>query len=213
MTDLTPTARTTVKRGARRADYRRETLDAIIDAALICHVAQTLEDGRPLVTPTAHWRDGDWLYWHGLVSARNVADTGARPVCVNLCLLDGLVLARSAFHHSLNYRSVTLFGEPEAVTDPAHKSHQLERFMDKVHPGRWPELRPISDSEIKATGLVRMRIDEASAKVRSGPPSDDPEDAGWPVWTGVIPIRQTYGEAIAEDRMREGMAGLGSKPD
>lgn len=206
MTTLQPTDQTRVRRGARRALYDRDTLNAIIDDALMCHVAQLLDGGQPLVTPTSHWRDGDWLYWHGLASARNVDRSGGHPVCVNICHFDGLVYARSAFHHSVNYRSVTLFGEPEPVLDPAEKCRQLERFMEKIEPGRWSRLRPITDSEIKATGIVRLSIAEASAKVRSGPPNDDPEDADWPVWTGVIPMRQGRGEPIDEASMSAGDA-------
>lgn len=194
MSQLTPTEQTCVVRGAKRADYDRDTLHTIIDAALICHVAQILPGNRPLVTPTAHWREGNWLYWHGLSSARNVAATPAQPVSINICLLDGLVMARSAFHHSINYRSATLFGTPEPVTDPAEKTRQLEIFLDKVSPERWPQLRPINDSELKATGLVRMAIDEASAKVRNGPPVDDEEDHDWPVWAGVIPVQSQWGK-------------------
>ncbi|MDR5904780.1 MULTISPECIES: pyridoxamine 5'-phosphate oxidase family protein [Halomonadaceae] len=194
MTQLTPTDQTRVVRGAKRAVYDEATVHAIIDDALICHVAQILPNATPLVTPTAHWREGRWLYWHGLASTRNVADTPARPVSINICHVDGLVMARSAFHHSLNYRSVTLFGTPEPVTDPAEKTRQLERFLDKISPGRWPQLRPINGKELKATGLVRLPIEEASAKVRNGPPVDDDEDYGWPVWAGVIPLVQHRGE-------------------
>ncbi|TGG94932.1 pyridoxamine 5'-phosphate oxidase family protein [Natronospirillum operosum] len=193
MPQLTPTDQTRMVRGAKRANYDTDTVHAIIDAALICHVAQILPGQKPLVTPTAHWRDGSWLYWHGLASARNVAATPAQPVCINICLVDGLVMARSAFHHSVNYRSVTLFGVPETITDPAEKEHQLERFLDRVSPGRWPQLRPITASELKATGLVRLSITEASAKVRNGPPVDDEADSDWPVWAGVMPLQRTWG--------------------
>ncbi|MEX1056546.1 MAG: pyridoxamine 5'-phosphate oxidase family protein, partial [Natronospirillum sp.] len=165
----------------------------IIDEALFCHVAHNMK-GQPLVTPTAHWRDGDWFYWHGLNSARNVADTPSHPVCINVTHFDGLVLARSAFHHSINYRSVTVFGTPEPVEDEAEKTRQLEIFMEKIMPGRWSTLRPINGKELKATGIVRIPITEASAKVRAAPPVDDPEDYTWPVWAGVLPLLRTWGE-------------------
>ncbi len=200
MTQLSPTDQTRIVRGAKRASYDRQTVHAIIDDALFCHVAQVLPGQRPLVTPTAHWRDGRWLYWHGLASARNVADAPATPVCINICHLDGLVMARSAFHHSINYRSVTLFGVPEPVTDAAEKARQLELFLEKVSPGRWSQLRPMYDKELKATGLVRLGIDEASAKVRNGPPVDDEEDYGWPVWAGVIPLETRWGEPVSDGK-------------
>ena len=184
-----------VKRGPNRASYDKQQALDIIDGALMCHVGQT-KDGQVFVTPTCHWRDGDYLYWHGHSKARNVKGPidEAEKVCINISLLDGLVMARSAFHHSVNYRSVTLFGIPERIDDAQEKQRQFEIFLDKVSPGRWSQLRPITDNEIKATGLVRIKIEEASVKFRGEPPIDDPEDKDWPVWAGVIPLERQWGE-------------------
>lgn len=180
-----------VRRGAKRASYDKALMIEILDASLMCHVAQIIND-QPFVTPTCHWRDGDYFYWHGLSSARNVAQAAATPVSINIALLDGLVMARSAMHHSVNYRSVTLFGTPEAVTDDAEKTRQLKIFVDKVSPNRWEQLRPMTEQELKATGIVRIPITEASAKVRAEPPIDDKEDYNWPVWAGVIPLSRKW---------------------
>lgn len=184
-----------VKRGPNRADYDRDRLDKILDASLFCTVAQSIE-GQPFATPTCHWRDGDYLYWHGHAKARNLA-TG-QPVCINVTLFDGLVLARSAFHHSVNYRSVTLFGEAEAVTDPDEKARQLEYFVNKVAPQRWPHLRPMTEPELKGTGVSRILISEASCKVRAEGVNDDAEDMNWPVWAGVVPLKQHWGDPKQE---------------
>ena len=183
--------RNTVKRGAKRALYDLNQVRDIIDAALMCSVAQSV-DGQPFVTPTCHWRDGDYLYWHAHRKARNVSTD--QPVCINISLLDGLVLARSAFNHSVNYRSVTLFGVPESIEDFEQKQHHLRLFVDKVAPNRWSQLRPITDAEINATGIVRIPIHEASCKVRAQPPLDDDKDIDWPVWAGVIPLVRAWGK-------------------
>ncbi|WP_221798953.1 pyridoxamine 5'-phosphate oxidase family protein [Oceanobacter mangrovi] len=195
----------TVKRGAKRAAYDQQTVHQIIDESLICHIAQQ-QNGKLFVTPTCHWRDGEYLYWHGHSRARNVHDSAAddqregQQVCINLCLLDGLVLARSAFHHSVNYRSVTLFGVPEWIEDADEKARQLKNMVDKISPQRWQQLRPMTDTELKATGVVRVRIDQASAKVRNGDPIDDEADLDWPVLAGVLPLQRQWGELeIAAD--------------
>lgn len=195
------TQRTQVKRGPKRAVYDRDTLYAIIDEALMCHVAQLMGE-QPFVTPTCHWRDGDYFYWHGHAAARNIQGALKTQVCINISLLDGLVLARSAFHHSVNYRSVTLFGVPELVEDEAEKMRHLEIFMEKVAPGRWPLLRPVLDKELKATGILRIPLNEASAKVRAAPPVDDEEDYNWPVWAGVLPITRQMGEPEPDPRLQ-----------
>lgn len=177
----------TVRHGAKRADYDRERVLELIDELLICHIGQQAE-GRVVVTPTCHWRDGDYLYWHAHAKARSCAGTAGSPVCVNLCSLDGLVLARSAFHHSVNYRSVTLFGVPEAVENEVEKAHQLQLLVERLSRGRWQQLRPMRAAELKATAVVRLRIDNASAKVRQGPPLDDASDLDWPVWAGEMAL-------------------------
>lgn len=183
-----------VKRGPNRAQYDQETAFNIIDSALMCHVAQTKE-GQVFVTPTCQWREGDYLYWHGHSKARNVKGPIDNPekVCINICQLDGLVMARSAFHHSVNYHSLTLFGVPELISDRDEKVRHFKLFLDKVSPGRWETLRPVNEQEIKATGLVRIKIEEASIKMRAEPPIDDPEDRDWPVWAGVVPLQREWG--------------------
>ncbi|RBO86193.1 pyridoxamine 5'-phosphate oxidase family protein [Marinomonas aquiplantarum] len=183
-----------VKRGPNRASYDKKQACAIIDAALMCHVGQT-KDGQVFVTPTCHWREGDYFYWHAHSKARNVKGPIDDPekVCINVSLLDGLVMARSAMHHSVNYRSVTLFGVPERVEEQDEKVRQFKLFLDKVSPGRWETLRPVNETEIKATGVVRIKIEEASVKFRAEPPIDAPEDYNWPVWAGVIPLERHWG--------------------
>ena len=192
---LAETVLSKVKRGPNRASYDKDLALEIIDAALMCHVGQT-KDGQVFVTPTCHWRDGDYLYWHGHSKARNIKGPidAAEKVCINISQLDGLIMARSAFHHSVNYRSVTLFGVPELVEDKEEKVRQLKLFLDKVSPGRWETLRPVNEQEIKATGVVRIKIDEASVKFRAEPPVDDPADSDWPVWAGVMPLERHWGE-------------------
>ncbi|MBR7888185.1 pyridoxamine 5'-phosphate oxidase family protein [Marinomonas sp. A79] len=201
---LEKTALSQVKRGQKRASYDKTTALDIIDAALMCHVAQT-KNGQAFVTPTCHWREGDYFYWHAHSKARNVQGPIDEPekVCINISLLDGLVLARSAMHHSVNYRSVTLFGVPELIEDKAEKVRQFKIFLDKVSPGRWEQLRPVNDTEIKATGLVRIKIAEASVKFRAEPPVDDEEDYSWPVWAGVMPLERTWGENQQDPRQEE----------
>ncbi|GAB3487295.1 pyridoxamine 5'-phosphate oxidase family protein [Marinomonas epiphytica] len=193
-----------VKRGPKRAQYDQQTAYEIIDAALLCHVAQQKQD-QTFIVPTCHWRDGQYLYWHGHAKARNVHDASQaqQKVCINICLLDGLVMARSAFHHSVNYRSVTLFGVPELITDKDEKMRQFELFLDKVSPNRWQNLRPVTDQEVKATGLVRIKIEEASIKLRNEPPIDDEEDYSWPVWAGVLPLDRQWGKPQQDPKQQQ----------
>lgn len=193
-----------VKRGPNRASYGKDLALNIIDAALMCHVGQT-KGGQVFVTPTSHWREGDYFYWHAHSKARNVKGPIDTPekVCINVSLLDGLVLARSAMHHSVNYRSVTLFGVPELIEDKEEKVRQFKLFLDKVSPGRWETLRPVNDQEIKATGVVRIKIDEASVKMRAEPPVDDPADNDWPVWAGVMPLERHWGEVERDPIQQE----------
>lgn len=187
----TPTS--TVKRGPNRALYDVDTAHKIIDETLLCHIGQQV-NGKVFVTPTCHWREGDYLYWHGHGKARNThgAAKEAQQVCINICELDGLVLARSAFHHSVNYRSVTLFGTPENIDDFDEKVRHFELFINKVSPDRWSALRPVTDKEVKATSLVRIKIDNASIKLRAEGVNDDEEDMDWPVWAGVMPLTKHW---------------------
>jgi nitroimidazol reductase NimA-like FMN-containing flavoprotein (pyridoxamine 5'-phosphate oxidase superfamily) len=153
----------------------------------------------PVVIPTLYWREGDWLYLHGSIASRMLGTALRHPVCVTVTHLDGLVLTRSAFHHSANYRSVVVFGVPEEVSDAAERAARMRVFMEGLFPGRWDALRPVKAKELKATRLLRVGIAEASAKVRSGPPSDEAADLTWPAWGGVIPLAMHTGKAIPDD--------------
>lgn len=183
LNSLKTTPLTTIKRGPKRTSLDREAAWQLIDQSVICHVAQQVE-GQVVVTPTCHWRDGEYLYWHGHRRARNLA--AGQPVSINICALDGLVMARSAFNHSINYRSLTVFGTAEWIDDEQHKAQQLQRFVDKLSPGRWEQLRPMTAQELAATGVARVALDEVSFKCRDGGPNDDEADSDWPVWAGVV---------------------------
>ena len=201
---LTPTARTRVKRLHERGRYDRETIHAILDAGVICHVGYVI-DGQPYVTPTSYWRHDDWLYWHGSSASRMLRHLkGEVPVCVEVTHFDGFVLARSGFHHSINYRSVMAFGRAQLVPDDA-KLSALEDFVERLFPGRWPELRPATKQEVKATTVLRMPLDEVSAKVRTGPPKDDEEDYCLPIWAGVLPVTSRVGTPEPDPRLAPGI--------
>ena len=193
-----PTARSQVKRLPKRGHYDRETVYRILDEGFICHVG-FVHDGAPVVIPTGYARSGDRLYIHGSAASRmlHTLDEGV-PVCVTVTLLDGLVLARSAFHHSMNYRSVVVFGAAKVVTDENEKIEALRLFTEHVVPGRWNRIRRPAAQELKATTVLSLPIEEASAKVRVGPPLDDEEDYALPVWAGVLPLKLTPGEPIAD---------------
>jgi uncharacterized protein len=177
-----------VKREPQRGVYDRETIDAILDEALVCHLGFAV-DGQPYVIPTLHARIGDLLYVHGSAASRMLrhAASDAR-ICVTVTLLDGLVLARSVFNHSIDYRSVVVLGTPALVEDVGEKREALHAFTDHIAPGRWEEARQPTDQELKATWVLSVPLDEASAKIRTGPPEDEPEDLDLPVWAGVVPI-------------------------
>ena len=178
-----------VKRVHERGRYDKETIHAILDAALVCHIAYVI-DGRPYCTPTSFWREGSHLYWHGSSASRmlRTIDAGS-PVCVEVSHIDGFVLARSAFHHSVNYRSVMAFGTAHKLTDEAEIVEALRDFTERLYPGRWDALRPIQPQEIKATTVLAMDLTEAVAKVRTGMPIDDDEDYALPIWAGVLPVQ------------------------
>jgi len=196
-----PTPFTRVRRLADRGVYDAATIHAILDAATHCHVAHVV-DGRPVATPTLHWRVGDRLYWHGSVASRLMKTNAAGgEVCLTVTLFDGWVLARSAFNHSANYRSVMCFGRPEIVESPEEKARLLEAFTNHWFPGRWPKLRPVNRKELGATLLLSMPIDLASAKVRIGGAEDPPRDLAWPVWAGVIPLATAVGRPIDDPRL------------
>ncbi|ACK54660.1 MULTISPECIES: pyridoxamine 5'-phosphate oxidase family protein [Thauera] len=192
-----PSPRTRVRRLPERAHYDADTIAAIVDAAMLCTVAFQL-DGAVHAIPTIHWREGGHLYLHGAKASRMLKALTEGEACVTIALADGLVLARSAMHHSMNYRSVVVYGRFEAVTEPAHKLASLRAFIDGLYPGRWDTLRPITEKELNATSVLRIALDEASAKVRDWGVKDDEEDLDWPVWAGVIPLRTLAGEPVTE---------------
>ena len=183
-----PSERVRVKRNHVRAVYDRDVVHAILDAMPVCHVGYVV-DGEPYVTPTLQWREGERVYWHGSSASRALRAANAAEVCLTVTILDGMVMARSAFHHSVNYRSVMIKGRAEKVTDPKAKARHLETMVEQLFPGRWSMLRGMTAQEAKATTVLSMPIDEVSAKVRPGMPADDDEDYELPIWAGVIPVR------------------------
>jgi len=198
MTEIAVTDRTRVRRLSNRASYDVATIHAILDEALICHIGFAVE-GRPVVIPTIHWRDGDRLYVHGSAASHMLRSLkGGVEACVTVTLLDGLVMARSAFHHSMNYRSVVVFGTAVEVTDREEKRRALERLVEHIAPGRSAEVRAPNESELRQTLVLSLPIEEASAKIRTGPPIDDDEDYALPVWAGVIPLRLERGEPVTD---------------
>lgn len=198
MDTLAPTSRSRVRRLPARASYDRAALDAVLDTGLVCHVAFAV-DGQPHITATSYWREGDHVYWHGSPASRMIRHlTAGAPCAFSVTHLDGLVLARSGFHHSLNYRSVVLYGIPEAVADRAEKKKHLDAFIDRIAPGRNAALRPVTPRELRATAVLRMAIAEGAAKTRTGPPIDDDADYGLPVWAGVVPITMRAGAPISD---------------
>jgi nitroimidazol reductase NimA-like FMN-containing flavoprotein (pyridoxamine 5'-phosphate oxidase superfamily) len=185
---LEQTERTRIRRLPERGNYDRATIDAILDEALICHVGFVVE-GRPVVIPTIHARVGDHLYFHGSPAAGMLRTLrGGVEACVTVTLLDGLVLARSAFHHSMNYRSVVVFGKAEEVVDREEKIRVLDKLVEHVCRGRSADARRPNEGELKQTLVLRIPIAEASAKIRTGPPKDDEEDYSLPIWAGVLPL-------------------------
>lgn len=206
MDTLTPTPLSKVRRHPERADYDRATVYAILDAGLVCHVGYALGD-QPLVTPTLYWREGDRVYWHGSAASRMLRTlAGGVKACLTVSLIDGLVLARSAFTHSMNYRSVMLFGTAAAVEGDAAKIASLEALIERLYPGRWRELRAPTEQEIKATMVLSMPIEEASAKLRGGGPIDRETDMAAPVWAGVIPLALRAGAPERDPRTDAGIA-------
>jgi nitroimidazol reductase NimA-like FMN-containing flavoprotein (pyridoxamine 5'-phosphate oxidase superfamily) len=213
MTDLQVTPRSTVRRLRERASYDRSVVNGVLDESLFCHVGFAV-DGRPFVIPTIHARMDDQLYLHG-APANHMLNSlrGGLEACVTATLVDGLVLARSAFHHSLNYRSVCVFGWATAVTDRAEKVAALDALVEHVLAGRGASVRPPSEKELSGTLVLKLPIDEASAKVRTGPPIDDQEDIGLDVWAGVVPLRTITDTPIpAPDLPGHVSHGLFSRP-
>ncbi len=192
---VVPDALTRVRRLADRAVYDLQVMREILDAATHCHVAHVI-DGRPVATPMLQWRVDDRVYWHGSVASRMLkAQAAGAEVCLTVTIFDGWVLARSAFNHSANYRSVMIFGRPRQVEDAAEKLRLLQAFSDHWFPGRWDRLRPVHRKELAATAVFSLPLTRASAKVRTGGPDDPPRDRDWPIWAGAIPVRVSYGAA------------------
>jgi nitroimidazol reductase NimA-like FMN-containing flavoprotein (pyridoxamine 5'-phosphate oxidase superfamily) len=203
MPAIPPTERTKVKRLPKRGAYDRETIYRILDEGFVCHVGFEV-DGQPFVIPTGYARIDDRLYIHGSQLSRMLRTlSGGINVCVTVTLVDGLVLARSAFHHSMNYRSVVIFGKATLVDDRAAKLAALFAFSEHVIRGRWNDVREPSERELKATAVLSLSLEEASAKVRTGPPADEEEDYALDVWAGVIPLKLTAEAPISDPRLPE----------
>jgi nitroimidazol reductase NimA-like FMN-containing flavoprotein (pyridoxamine 5'-phosphate oxidase superfamily) len=194
-----------VRRLPERGANDSDSVHAVLDAAGICHLGFAVE-GQPFVIPTIHGRDGDTVYVHGSPASRMLRTLkGGVRVCLTATVVDGLVLARSVFHHSMNYRSAVVLGRATAVTDPVPKLHGLRVITEHVLPGRWDEVRPPDDKELQGTTLLALPIDEASVKVRVGPPIDDEEDYDLPIWAGVLPLATEIGTPIADPRLTPGI--------
>jgi hypothetical protein len=206
MSDFAPTERTQVHRLPKRGVYERETVYRILDEGLVCHVG-FVADGKPVVIPTGYGRKGDTLYLHGSPASRMFRALGkGADVCITVTLLDGLVLARSAFHHSMNYRSVVIFGKATLLEDAAAKREALRVFTEHVAPGRWQEIRQPSEKELQSTTVLAIPLKEVSAKVRTGSPIDDEADYALPVWAGVLPLELTPTTPLPDDRLPKGIA-------
>ena len=197
MTQKPANDRVRVRRSHERGCYDRQTIDAILDAGIVAHVGY-VHDGSPVVTPTIHWRRGDYLYWHGSSASRYIRTGKGKDVCVTVTHFDGLVLALSAFHHSANYRSVMVFGVAEPILSESDKVDELEFFIEKLYPDRWRTLRPITRQELKATTILRLPLDVCSAKVRSGPPVNDPDDVAFLAWSGVLDVESRWSDPVSD---------------
>ncbi|VAV92490.1 Pyridoxamine 5'-phosphate oxidase-related, FMN-binding [hydrothermal vent metagenome] len=183
-----------VRRAHKRGQYDRETMNAVLDAGLVADIG-FIEQAKPVVTPMTYWRHADYVYWHGSTASRMMKATAGRDVCFTVTLLDGLVLAQSAFHHSANYRSVMLFGIAEQVRGTAAKTKALEAFFDKLFAGRWQTLRSMTGQEMKATSILRLKIDQGAAKIRTGPPIEAKGDLPGKVWSGVLDFDHSIRQA------------------
>jgi nitroimidazol reductase NimA-like FMN-containing flavoprotein (pyridoxamine 5'-phosphate oxidase superfamily) len=196
-----------LRRKRDRGDYDRGLIDAILDEALIAHLGIVDEHGQPFVTPTLHARDGDVVYLHGSTASRTLRSlAGGAPTCLTVSLIDGLVLARSAMHHSANYRSAVLLGRARVLEDDEEKGEALRAVVEHIVPGRWGDVRAPTAAELKATAVLEIPIEEASAKVRMGGPVDDEPDYELGAWAGVIPLALCPGAPVADERLRAGVA-------
>jgi nitroimidazol reductase NimA-like FMN-containing flavoprotein (pyridoxamine 5'-phosphate oxidase superfamily) len=204
--NFSATERTRVIREPQRGVYDREAIYRILDEGFICHVGFSV-DGQPYVIPTMFARVGDAIYFHGSAASRMLRNVSAGvPVCVTVTLVDGLVLARSVFNHSMNYRSVVALGKATLVEAGAEKLEALHGFTEKILPGRWEEARQPNEKELKATSILRLPLTEVSAKVRVGPPEDDAEDYALGIWAGVLPMRLVAEAPIRDEKCDEGIA-------
>jgi uncharacterized protein len=199
-----PSDLTRLRRMNKRAHYDEATIHPILDAQPMCTVGYVF-DGQPVVTPTLQWREGNHIYWHGSSASRMLETCESAKVCVNVTIFDGMVMARSAFNHSCNYRSVMAFGTAHKVVDVVEKEMRLKNFVEILFPGRWDTLRAMTAKESKATTMLSLELDEVSAKVRSGPPGDDEEDYALPIWAGVIPLATQTGAPIPCPRLVPGV--------
>lgn len=199
-----PTARTRLVREPHRAVYDREAVYKILDEGFLCHVG-FVSDGQPFVIPTSYGRKGDYLFIHGSAASRMLRGMKeGMPVCVTVTLIDGLVLARSIFNHSINYRSVVILGKATPVEDPEQKLAALRALSEHILPGRWDDVRQPNERELKQTAVLGLSIEEFSAKRRSGPPLDDPEDYSFPTWAGILPLELTAGKPVADPNLEAG---------
>ena len=205
MDSFHPTGRTEVHRYPKRAVYDKAQVYGILDEGFLCHVGFVL-DGQPYVIPTGFARCGDHLYIHGSAASRMLRTLdGGVEVCVTVTLVDAFVLARSGFHHSMNYRSVVVLGKARLVTDREEKLNALRSFTNHIVPGRWDEIRPPTEQELKATKVLALALEEVSLKVRTGGPIDDEEDYALPIWAGIVPVGLRTGEPVADGRVPEGI--------
>jgi hypothetical protein len=210
---ISPTPNTTISRLAKRASYDAETIYSILDEGLVCHLG-FIRDNLPVIIPTGYVRIENEVYIHGSVGSaymRQLA-TGNDTVCISVTHLDALVLARSAFHHSVNYRSVVLFSKAHLVSDKQELYNALELFTEKMQPDRWADVRKPTDNEWKATMVLKFNIEEASAKIRTGPPKDDEEDYNLNIWAGIVPFKTSREEAIPDPALKQGVAKPGYLP-
>ncbi|UWQ62047.1 pyridoxamine 5'-phosphate oxidase family protein [Leisingera caerulea] len=199
------TERSRLRRAHERGLYDRETVYQVLDAMPLGHIGYQI-NGAPSVLPTLQWREGDHVYWHGSSASRAIRAMEGAEVCLTVTCMDGYVLARSAFHHSVNFRSAMLFGVAEKVTDEDAKAASLKAMVDHIFPGRWDALRPMARQELKATALMRMPIEEGAAKIRTGAPKDDEEDYTLPIWAGVVPMAMELKPPQPDPANLEGVA-------
>jgi nitroimidazol reductase NimA-like FMN-containing flavoprotein (pyridoxamine 5'-phosphate oxidase superfamily) len=203
MVDDAPTPRSSIHRHPERGRYDRATIDAILDEGLVCHLG-FVSDDQPIVIPTMYVRDGDRVVVHGSAASRMTRTLGTGvPVCLTVTLLDGVVFARTANNHSMNYRSVVLLGRGKHITEPVAKLAAMRALVERIAPGRWDRIREPSDKEMRSTTILSLPIDEVSAKVRTGPPLDEGEDLGLPVWAGVVPLRVTAAAPIDDPALSQ----------